>query len=248
MTDMQLQQGYAHLASLLAPHVDVLCCETLASVREGAIAVRAAATTGMYAMQHNCKKVHTIYKCTKPMHLCTFAPSLGKPVWVAWTLRDDCTATLRSGEPLQAALDAVAGVEGLDAVLVNCCAPQVCATILCLLKSCQCMSCCTPDVVPPLARTLRVSLQLFRRLQHGQQSTAYVVVHTPMGFPQPHRSGLPPRRCRVPRRALSPQWSLCHPSMTPRGWCSQQHMQHMPRSGWRWVPPWWAGVVGVGLT
>lgn len=56
MTDSQLADGYAHLASILAPHVDVLCAETLASAREGAIAARAAAATGACG----CKKVvHT---------------------------------------------------------------------------------------------------------------------------------------------------------------------------------------------
>lgn len=44
---MELQQGYTHLANLLAPYVDVLLCETLASAREGAIAARAAAATGV---------------------------------------------------------------------------------------------------------------------------------------------------------------------------------------------------------
>lgn len=47
MTDAQLAQGYAKLATVLAPYVDVLCCETLSSAREGAAAARAAAATGM---------------------------------------------------------------------------------------------------------------------------------------------------------------------------------------------------------
>lgn len=49
----------------------------------------------------------------------------GKPVWVAWTLKDDMSATLRGGQPLAAALQAIEGVHGVHGVLVNCCAPQV---------------------------------------------------------------------------------------------------------------------------
>lgn len=57
---------------------------------------------------------------------------LGKPVWVAYTLRDDRTACLRSGQPLQVALDALADVhQHVQAVLINCCAPQVCCDTVC---------------------------------------------------------------------------------------------------------------------
>lgn len=51
------------------------------------------------------------------------AAATGKPVWVAWTLRDDGSARLRSEETLS---DVWAALKGLpiDAVLVNCCAPE----------------------------------------------------------------------------------------------------------------------------
>lgn len=53
----------------------------------------------------------------------TGASTTGKPVWVSWTLRDDDTASLRSGEPLT---DAVAAMGELapTAVLVNCSFPE----------------------------------------------------------------------------------------------------------------------------
>jgi S-methylmethionine-dependent homocysteine/selenocysteine methylase len=53
----------------------------------------------------------------------TGAAATGKPVWVSWSLLDDDTARLRSGEPL---VDAVAALAGLapDAMLVNCSVPE----------------------------------------------------------------------------------------------------------------------------
>ncbi len=44
----------------------------------------------------------------------------GKPVWVSWTLRDEGDGLLRSGETLDAALDALDGIP-VDALLFNCC-------------------------------------------------------------------------------------------------------------------------------
>ncbi|MEM9138461.1 MAG: homocysteine S-methyltransferase family protein [Pseudomonadota bacterium] len=58
----------------------------------------------------------------------TAAQGCGKPVWVAWTLKetlaDDGTVRLRSGETLS---QAIAALDGLDvaAILVNCCVPEV---------------------------------------------------------------------------------------------------------------------------
>merc|ERR1719487_2331368 len=51
------------------------------------------------------------------------AKASGKPVWVAWTIKDDCSGLLRSGETLQEAFDAVASL-GIDGVLVNCSMPE----------------------------------------------------------------------------------------------------------------------------
>jgi len=83
---------YQEQANLLAPHVDLLLCETMSSAAEGRAAARAAGRTG-------------------------------KPVWVAWTLHEDRSGNLRSGESID---DALAALEGLpvSGYLANCCAPE----------------------------------------------------------------------------------------------------------------------------
>jgi S-methylmethionine-dependent homocysteine/selenocysteine methylase len=83
---------YREQADLLAPHVDLLICETMSSAAEGRAAARAACRTG-------------------------------KPVWVSWTLHEDRSGNLRSGESVA---DAVAALNGLpvSGVLANCCAPE----------------------------------------------------------------------------------------------------------------------------
>ena len=83
---------YREQAGLLAPHVDLLLCETMSSAAEGRAAARAACRTG-------------------------------RPVWVAWTLHENRSGNLRSGESIG---DAVKALEGLDVTgcLVNCCAPE----------------------------------------------------------------------------------------------------------------------------
>lgn len=53
----------------------------------------------------------------------TAATETGKPVWVAWTLEDGGTDHLRSGETLVEAAGAL-GELAIDALLVNCCAPE----------------------------------------------------------------------------------------------------------------------------
>lgn len=47
----------------------------------------------------------------------------GKPVWVAWTLHEDRSGNLRSGESIS---DAIAALQGLpvSGFLANCCAPE----------------------------------------------------------------------------------------------------------------------------
>lgn len=54
----------------------------------------------------------------------TGAATTGKPVWVAWTLRDDDQAILRSGEPLREAVAAVSEIPEVIAQLVNCSVPE----------------------------------------------------------------------------------------------------------------------------
>lgn len=53
----------------------------------------------------------------------TAAMESGKPVWLAWTLTDDDSATIRSGDSLTDALDAMLG-SGIDATLINCSKPE----------------------------------------------------------------------------------------------------------------------------
>ena len=88
----EIEALYQEQAELLAPFVDLLLCETMSSVAEGAAAARAACRTG-------------------------------KPVWVAWTLHEDRSGKLRSGENVE---DALAALQGLpvSGYLANCCAPE----------------------------------------------------------------------------------------------------------------------------
>lgn len=51
------------------------------------------------------------------------AAETGKPVWVAWSLHEDQTGNLRSGESIAAAARALDGIP-VDGVLANCCAPE----------------------------------------------------------------------------------------------------------------------------
>ena len=83
---------YLEQAELLAPHVDILLCETMSSAAEGRAAAWAACQTGM-------------------------------PVWVAWTLHEDRSGHLRSGEQLA---DAITALQDLPVTgyLLNCCAPE----------------------------------------------------------------------------------------------------------------------------
>jgi len=83
---------YQEQAELLAPHVDLLLCETMSSAAEGRAAAWAACQTG-------------------------------KPVWVAWTLHEDRSGRLRSGETIS---EAAAALEDLPVTgfLANCCAPE----------------------------------------------------------------------------------------------------------------------------
>ncbi len=89
---------YREQAEILAPHVDVLICETMSSAAEGLGAATAAASTG-------------------------------KPVWVAWTLHEDASGRLRSGETLAEAHAAIAHLP-VSTYLVNCCTPESITTAM----------------------------------------------------------------------------------------------------------------------
>jgi S-methylmethionine-dependent homocysteine/selenocysteine methylase len=88
----EIQPLYREQASFLAPHVDLLLCETMSSAAEGRAAAWAACQTG-------------------------------KPVWVSWTLHEDRSGRLRSGQTIG---EAVASLSDLPVTgfLVNCCAPE----------------------------------------------------------------------------------------------------------------------------
>ena len=51
------------------------------------------------------------------------APTSGKPVWVGWTLHEDHSGRLRSGETIAEAAAAIAHLP-VSGFLANCCAPE----------------------------------------------------------------------------------------------------------------------------
>ena len=64
----------------------------------------------------------------------TGAASVGKPVWVAWTIADDDSARLRSGETLAEAWAALDGLP-VSGLLLNCSAPEAITTALPVLSA-----------------------------------------------------------------------------------------------------------------
>ncbi len=83
---------YQEQAALLAPHVDLLLCETMSNAAEGRAAAWAACQTGL-------------------------------PVWVSWTLHEDHSGRLRSGETIAQAAAALQDLP-VSGFLANCCAPE----------------------------------------------------------------------------------------------------------------------------
>jgi S-methylmethionine-dependent homocysteine/selenocysteine methylase len=63
----------------------------------------------------------------------TAAASTGKPVWVSYTLHEDQSGRLRSGETVAEAWTMVAGLP-VTGLLANCCAPESIAAALAALK------------------------------------------------------------------------------------------------------------------
>ncbi|CAB5110134.1 5-methyltetrahydrofolate--homocysteine methyltransferase (EC [Olavius algarvensis associated proteobacterium Delta 3] len=88
----EIEALYQEQAELLAPHVDLLLCETMSSATEGHAAAKAACRTG-------------------------------KPVWVAWTLHENRSGNLRSGENVTKAVAALQELP-VSGFLANCCAPE----------------------------------------------------------------------------------------------------------------------------
>lgn len=95
LPDEVLADEYGHLARLLAPRVDILLCETMASAREARAAARAAVAAADAAPHR-------------------------PEVWVSWTLQGNRPGRLPSGETVEAALSSVLDLP-VDAHLVNCC-------------------------------------------------------------------------------------------------------------------------------
>jgi len=64
----------------------------------------------------------------------TAAGTAGLPIWVAWTMGEDADGTLRSGEPIEEAVAAVAGLPFLEGMLVNCSSAESTEKALAILK------------------------------------------------------------------------------------------------------------------
>ncbi len=65
----------------------------------------------------------TMASITEAKAAATAALESSKPVWLSFTLNDDDSSTLRSGEPLAEALMEIDGL-GIDAALLNCSRPE----------------------------------------------------------------------------------------------------------------------------
>jgi S-methylmethionine-dependent homocysteine/selenocysteine methylase len=65
----------------------------------------------------------TMSSAAEGLAAATAACALGKPVWVAWTLHEDRSGRLRSGETVGEAAGAVAHLP-IAGFLANCCAPE----------------------------------------------------------------------------------------------------------------------------
>ncbi|GGA30270.1 homocysteine S-methyltransferase family protein [Neptunicoccus cionae] len=73
-----------------------------------------------------CETMSSIAEATAA---CTAAVETGLPVWLGLSVADDASNTLRSGEPLEQALDAVEGL-GAAAILLNCSIPEAISAAL----------------------------------------------------------------------------------------------------------------------
>lgn len=88
----EIEPLYREQAEILAPHVDLLLCETMSSAAEAVAAATAACITG-------------------------------KPVWVSFTLHEDRSGRLRSGESIADAVRALGDLP-VSGILANCCPPE----------------------------------------------------------------------------------------------------------------------------
>ena len=100
---------YTLIAESIAAYSDVLLCETMSTADEA----RAAATA---------------------------AGRFGKPVWISWVLKPlgsmhNQAPVLMSGESLAEALAALDGLPNIEALLFNCCAPEVITKAIAVLRA-----------------------------------------------------------------------------------------------------------------
>ena len=92
----QMFEEYSEMVELLRPHIDIFLCETMTNPTEAKAAITAAA---------NAKGADK------------------KPIWCAWTMKDDTSGCLRSGDTLQQAISALDDLP-VDAFLANCSSPE----------------------------------------------------------------------------------------------------------------------------
>ena len=103
-------QDYLHLITTLGPHVDTFLAETLSTIDEARAVVAAFA-------RHQEIILH-------PMNSTLPSPSPSSSLWISFTIQDDGSNQLRSGESLHEALEVVgARPELISGLLVNCTAP-----------------------------------------------------------------------------------------------------------------------------
>ena len=99
----EIEPIYRRQSEIMAPHVDLLVCETMSSAAEGLAAATGACATG-------------------------------KPVWVAWSLNEDRSGRLRSGETIAEAARAIAHLP-VSGFLANCCPPESIAAAMAELSA-----------------------------------------------------------------------------------------------------------------
>lgn len=76
----------------------------------------------------------TMASATESRAAATAAAATGRPVWVSWTLQDEKTNRLRSGETIEDALDMLRSLP-IDAFLFNCCSPETMTLALPVLRA-----------------------------------------------------------------------------------------------------------------
>ncbi|MGE3147249.1 MAG: homocysteine S-methyltransferase family protein, partial [Pseudorhodoplanes sp.] len=108
-----------------APRLTLSFDETLALYRR--IVAEAADAVDLFLCE-------TMASAEEGLAAATAAAESGKPVWVAWTLADDGSANLRSGETIQQAAAAVSHLP-IAAKLVNCSRPETVDSALRSLKA-----------------------------------------------------------------------------------------------------------------